>query len=204
LKGLVWLCLLLAGAATAVLGFVVLRGDRNPSPAPPPTTAPPPAAAPLPAAEETLRPYETLATLTEDLRDALAGPPELLAPEVARVSERLAPKARTVLVSTAPEEASPKVRALLVFAAGSHVPDEEVLLAFLGDREPVVRRAAAIATARTENTRLALQRAALVLPGVWVRIGRRLPEATRRALEERLSREEDEGVRGTLAAALGR
>jgi len=198
LRGLVWLCLIVALAATGVLGFVVLRDRQEPPAEPPPAAAPGPAPGRPEAAEEILRPYETTATLVEDLRDALAGPPEALAAEVWRVSERLAPKARSVLVSVAPEEASPKVRALLVFAAGCHVPDEEILLSFLADREPLVRRAAALAIAHAEGG-LAVP----LLPGVHVPNGRTLPGATRRALEERLGREEDEGVRGTLAAVLG-
>lgn len=198
MRSLVWLCLLFAGAATAVLGFVVIR-DRPPEsakePAPAAAPEPPP---PPPAAEPQLRAYETAATLTEDLRDALAGPPEGLDAEVRRVSERLLPKARSVLLGAAQEEASPRVRALLVLAAGRHVPDEAILLAFLGDREPVVRRAAALAAAHAEGGS-----AAQLMAGVTVPIGRDLPPATRRALEERLRREEDEGVRGTLSAALG-
>lgn len=199
MRGLVWFCLLVAGIATAVLGVLVLK-ER---PQPPPAAGPPPAAAPGPPtpppnAEATLRPYETTGTLTEDLRDALAGPPEALGAEFRRVSDRLAAKARFVLVSTAPDEASPRVRALLVLAAGRHVPDEPILLAYLGDREAVVRRAAALAAAHEEQgTPFPL------LQGVDVPLGRALPPATRSALEERLRREEDEGVRGALAAALG-
>ncbi len=199
MKGLVWVCLLLAGAATGVLGFLVLRERPQPgAPEPPPAPAPE-ALPPSPAVEEPLRAYETTATLVEDLRDALAGPPEALGPELERVSLRLLPKARSVLLGAAPEEASPRVRALLVFAAGRHVPDEAILLAFLADREPVVRRAAALATARAEGGV-----PVPLLAGVHVPAGRDLPLATRRALEERLRREEDEGVRGTIAAALGR
>jgi hypothetical protein len=199
LRGLVWLCLLVAGAATGILGYAVLRDREEPAAEPPSAETPTPPPERAKAAQEILRPYETTATLVEDLRDALAGPPEALAAEVRRVSERLAPKARSVLVSVAPEEASPKVRALLVLAAGSHVPDEQILLAFLGDREPLVRRAAALATARKEGGLMVP-----LLPGVHVPIGRALPASTRGALEQRLGREEDEGVRGTLAAALGR
>jgi hypothetical protein len=147
--------------------------------------------------EETLRAYETVATLAEDLRDALAGPKEALEPEVARVSARLRASARRVLVETAPREASPRVRALLVLAAGVHVPDERILLAFLDDREAVVRKAAVLATARRDGG----AKVALV-EGVEVPVGRELPEATRRVLGERVAREEDEGVRGTIARAL--
>jgi hypothetical protein len=199
LRSLFWLCLLLAGAATAVLGFVVIR-DRPPENAPePPVAAPPEPPPPPPAAEPPLRAYETVETLTEDLRDALAGPQEALDAEVRRVSERLLPKARSVLLGAAREEASPRVRALLVFAAGRHVPDEAILLAFLNDREPVVRQAAALAAAHAEGGR-SLE----LMAGVTIPIGRDLPPASRRALEERLRREEDEGVRGTISAALGR
>lgn len=201
MRSLVWTCLLLAGVATAVLSFVVLRDRPAPRPAETPLAG---EAAPAPerppAAEAVLRPYETTETLTEDLRDALAGPREALAAEFQRVAARLGGKARTVLVTAAPEEASPRVRALLVLAAGSRVPDEEILLAFLADREALVRRAAALAAARAEGGTRRFE----LLPGIDVPLGRALPEATRRALEGRLSREEDEGVRGALTAALGR
>jgi len=198
LKGIVWLCLLVAGVATGVLGLLVLRDRPRPPAEVPSEVAPPPLPARTVQPEELLRPYETTATLTEDLRDALAGPPEALGAEVARVSRRLGTKARWVLLNAAPDEASPKVRALLVLAAGSEVPDEEILLAFLGDREPVVRKAAAFAAARAEGGALHQ-----LLPGVEVPLGRALPEATRQALEERLRHEEDEGVRGAIVAALG-
>jgi hypothetical protein len=199
LRSVVWLCLVVAGAATGVVAMLVLVGRPRPPAEAPPAEAPASSPARPAAAEETLRPYETTATLAEDLRDALAGPPDALGAEVRRVSERLEAKARSVLVATAPAEASPKVRALLVLAAGPHVPDEPVLLAFLDDREPLVRRAAALAAAHAEGgSALAL------LPGVEAPVGRSLPDATRRAIEARLLREEDEGVRGTLAAALGR
>lgn len=197
MRGLVWLCLVVAAAATGVLGALVLvKRPEAPTDLPAEEL---PAVAPEapPPAEETLRPYETAATLTEDLRDALAGPEEALGAEVRRVSDRIAATARSVLVTTAPAEASPRVRALLVLAAGPHVPDEPALLAFLGDREPLVRRAAALAAGRIEGGS-----AVALLPGVEVPVGRKLPRATRRALEARLSREEDEGVRGTLSAAL--
>lgn len=204
MRSVVWLCLAVAAAATGVVAMLVFA-DRPPPPAEaPPAEAPAPASPGPPAADETLRPYETTATLTEDLRDALAGPPAALGAEFRRVSERLEPKARSVLVGVAAEEANPKVRALLVLAAGGHVPDDPVLLAFLDDREPLVRRAAALATTRLEDSRLALRRVAQILPEISVEVGRTLPDATRRALEERLAREEDEGVRGTLKAALGR
>jgi hypothetical protein len=196
LRAIVWLCLLVAGAATGVLVLLRLRPGVEPEMAPGPP--PPPLPAKAAPAEEILRPYETVATLAEDLRDALAGPKEALGPEVSRVSGRLRPSARRVLVETAPQEASPKVRALLVLAAGVHVPDERILLAFLGDREAVVRRAAALATSRRDGgTPVPL------MEGVEVEVGRELPEATRGVLAERLRREEDEGVRGTIAKVLG-
>jgi hypothetical protein len=196
LRATVWLCLIVAAAATGVLVLLRLRpgGEAEVAPAPPPP--PPPAKAA--AAEEILRPYETVATLAEDLRDALAGPKESLQAEVLRVSARLRPSARRILVETAPKEASPRVRALLVLAAGVHVPDEKILLAFLGDREAVVRRAAALATSRREGGA-----PVRLMEGVEVEVGRELPEATRGALAERVVREEDEGVRGTIAKALG-
>jgi hypothetical protein len=195
-RSLLWSFALLAAAATGILGIVALYA-RSPAKAPRPAgVAPPVAAATSPASEEPLRPYETTVTLTEDLRDALAGPPAALAAVLHRVSGVLPSKARWTLANTAPEEASPKVRALLVYAAGVHLPDEELLLGFLADREPVVRRAAALATARGEGEPFPL------LAEVEVPVGRALPEATRRALEERLEREEDEGVRGALLAAL--
>lgn len=196
MRGIVWLCLLVAGIATGVLGMMVF-GQRPPPPQEVPVAEASPAAAPAPPAEETLRPYETNATLAEDLRDALAGPD--LDAEVRRVSERIEARARSVLLATAPEEASPRVRALLVLAAGRHVPDERILLAFLEDPSPVVRQAAALAAAHVEGGK-----PVALLPGVDVPVGRALPDATRRTIEARLAREEDQGVRGTLAAALGR
>ncbi len=195
MRGVVFLCLLVAGVATGVLVSIRLFPGEEPPPAPAPPLPPAPAAAPV---EEILRPYETVATLREDLRDALAGPKEAIAAEVVRVSGRLRGSARSVLVETAPREASPKVRALLVLAAGVHVPDERILLAFLDDREPVVRRAAALATARREGGDVAA-----LVEGVGVPVGRELPPATSNALRQRLSREEDEGVRGTIGKALG-
>lgn len=196
MRGVVFLCLLVAGVATGVLVLLRLGPGEGPLPAPAPPLPPAPVAAP---AEEILRPYETVATLAEDLRDALAGPKEAIALEVSRVSARLSRSARSVLVETAPREASPRVRALLVLAAGVHVPDERILLAFLDDREAVVRKAAALAIARREGGV-----AVSLMEGVDVPVGRRLPEPTRHALAERLSREEDEGVRGTVGLALGR
>ncbi|HEX5138660.1 MAG TPA: hypothetical protein VFY93_16940 [Planctomycetota bacterium] len=196
MKAVVWLCLLVAGVATAIL--VLLRMSPRDEPAPAPGPPPPPPPARVATDEDALRPYETVATLAEDLRDALAGPKEALGAEVARVSLRLRPNARRVLVETARQEPSPRVRALLVLAAGVHVPDEAILLAYLDDREPVVRRAAVLATARREGgSPVAL------MEGVEVPVGRELPAETRRALAERLPREEDEGVRGTIGKALG-
>jgi hypothetical protein len=196
LRATVWLCLLVAAVATGVLVLLRIGPGAGPPPAPAPPPPPPPAKAS--AEEEPLRPYETFATLAEDLRDALAGPNEALGAEVSRVSARLRPNARRILVETAPQEASPRVRALLVLAAGVHVPDERILLAFLGDREAVVRRAAALASARREGGA-----AVPLMDGVAVPVGRELPEATRHVLRERARREEDKGVRGTIEAALG-
>jgi hypothetical protein len=186
---------LLAAAATGILGAAALH--RPPAPPPPPPDLAPREPAPPPATdEEPLRPYETTVTLTEDLRDALGGPATELRAVLDRVSARLRSRARWMLANAAPDEASPKVRALLVYAAGVHVPDEELLLGFLADREPVVRRAAALAAARGDGEPHAL------LDGVQVPTGRALPESTRRALEARLTGEDDEGVRGALRVAL--
>jgi len=196
LKGVVWLCLVVAGVATAILVLLRLGPRDEPAPGPGAPLIPPPAK--VAPAEETLRAYETVATLQEDLRDALAGPKEALGAEVSRVSARLAPNARRVLLENARDEASPRVRALLVLAAGVHVPDEAILLAYLDDREPVVRRAAALAAAHRDGGP-----PVTLLEGVEVPVGRELSEGTRRALAERLAREKDEGVRGTLGRALG-
>jgi len=196
LKAVVWLCLLVAGIATAIL--VLMRLGPREEPAPAPGTPPPPPPAETAPFEETLRAYETVATFHEDLRDALVGPSGELGAEVSRVSLRLLPNARRVLLETAREEASPRVRALLVLAAGVHVPDEAILLAYLDDRAPVVRRAAALATARREGGP-----PVALMEGVEVPVGRELADATRRALAGRLRREDDKGVRGTLEKALG-
>jgi len=138
--------LLLAAAATAGLGLLVLRDvPAEPEPAAgdagSTVAEPEPAAAPAPR----LRPYQTTLTLAEDLRDALAGDPALLAAEVWRVSAALESRAVWTLENIAAQEAGPRLRALLVLAAGVHAPEEAALLGFLGDRDALVRRAAVLA-----------------------------------------------------------
>jgi len=145
-------------------------------------------------AHRVLREWHTPGSLREDLRDTLAGPPAALESTFAEVSARLAGAAETVLASTAPGEASPRVRALLVLAAGRHRPDDPRLLGFLADRFPVVREAAALAAGWSGRDDAQVVEA---LAGVRVPIGRALPAPTAAALRAALVRETDAQVRAT-------
>jgi hypothetical protein len=99
-----------------------------------------------------------------------------------------------------PGETNPKVRALLVLAAGVHLQDDPLLLACLDDRSPVVRRAAVLAAGHAEGGAEREE----ILPGVAVLLGRDLPAGTADALSMRRAVEEDEGARGTLRRVLNR
>jgi len=92
-----------------------------------------------------MEPWRTTATLAEELRDALGDPEADLLAVFREVSELLRPHAAYTLEKVAAAERSPRVRALLVLAAGIHVPSEPLLARFASDREEAVRRAAALA-----------------------------------------------------------
>jgi hypothetical protein len=191
----------MAAAATGGLALLVLeetpapvaQGGREADPA---TASPGVLASPR---ADTLRPYETTLTLAEDLRDALPGPASRLSAELWRVSASLKSKARWTLQNLARQEASPRVRALLVLAAGVHVPDDGYLLRFLDDRATVVRTAAVLACGHRANGSV---RHAL-WGGLEVPVGRSLAAETRRTVEAHQTREADEGVRAAVAAVLG-
>lgn len=192
--------LLFAILAVAGVAYVVARPppsvepkSSRAAPSPPPSPA---SAAPEP--EATIRPYRTTATLAEDLRDALASGAPPLAEEWRRVSDALRPQARHVLETLAPAEASPRVRALLVLAAGVHLPDSAALARFLDDRSAAVRSAAALAAVFDRDGARSLR----LLEGLAVPIGREPGPETAAAMRARLAKEEDEGARGTLEAAL--
>ena len=193
--------LVMAAAAVAAMGLLALRGG-DPKEAEEPAAAgedPRPRTPPARDEEPRLRPYETTATLTEDLRDVLAaGDAAAIEGECWRVSDALAPKAEWMLRHAAPAEASPRVRALLVLACGVHLPDDALLLGFLEDRAAPVRAAAALAAGyRREG-----ERRATFLEGVSVPLGRAVAEETRVDLRARLRAEKDEGVRGTIEQVL--
>ena len=145
-----------------------------------------------------LRLYQTTATLTEDLRDALADPSIDLSREWRRVSRILGPKAAWTLHRIVPEEANPRVRALLVLAAGVHIPDSETVLSALEDGAPVVRGAAALAVGYREGgSRFLSLDNRLAVP-----VGRTLPPKTRGALEQRQRAEKDPDVKRTILNVL--
>jgi hypothetical protein len=191
-RGLLPLGLALALGATGGLAWIVLTVRPQP-----PAEAPAPELPPAPPEvrpEGALRAYETVPTLVEDLRDALAGDPALVDAELWRVSRALASRARWTLVHGAPAESSPRVRALLVLAAGVHVADDPLVVGFLEDPDPRVRAAAALALGyRPEGPREG------ALLGVRVPLGRTVPAD----VAGRLAREDDEGARGAMEAALG-
>ena len=185
------IALLLAVAAAVTGGALYLLKDR----APRPDEAP---AGPAPVDETggadggpglgghaaaqgapALRPYETIETLTEDLRDALAHGTPQLDREWLRVSAALAPHARRVLSREARSETNPRVRALLVLAAGVHHPDGPEMLSALKDRSEVVRRAAVLTCGYEAG---GTERFAL-WPGLEIPLGRRPEPASLRILE---------------------
>ena len=103
------------------------------------------------------------------------------------------------LLNLAAHEASPRVRALLVLANGVHVPEDRALLDFLGDRAPLVRRAAALASGYDPDGSRRLP----LVAGLLVPVGRQPSERGRATLERHLEGEKDATVREALAAALG-
>lgn len=141
---LVALAIFLAAGATGAFFWLSTREAEPPGREADPA-APSGNLAPDSTSTEVLRRWQTTATLVEDLRDALADPACDLLPEWRRVSDALRPHAAWVLDTLAPGEASPRVRALVVLAAGVHLRGSPALLAFARDREEVVRLAAAAA-----------------------------------------------------------
>jgi len=193
------LSLVLAAAATAGLVLIVLRRPSPAAPAPQGTDAIELWSPDLPAVREReLRPYQTTLTLAEDLRDALPGPPAVLEQELWRVSRSLKNKANWTLEKLARQEASPRVRALLVLAAGVHVPDTAPLLRFLNDPHPTVRTAAVLACGhRDEGPAKASLFGTIAVP-----VGRRPADTARADLAQRHGQEKDSSVRAAIDAVL--
>jgi len=196
------LTLVLALLATAGVALVALRGFPNV--APPQESEVQPAAESRPASPAesklALRPYQTTATLAEDLRDALAGDARKLDAALWRTSGLLRGSARYTLADVARKEASPKVRALLVLAAGVHLQDDELLWSALDDSKAVVREAAALAlgyTAAGKTKRVSLT-------GVRVPLGRTLPDEASRRLRRYADKEDSSEARETMRAVLSR
>ena len=115
MKGLVLpLAITLALVATLGLVLVAFREQATNQQVPdtdvsPATESSGPGARPK-ARTRAIRPYQTTATLAEDLRDALASEPDKLADECWRVSRALKSKARWTLLHVARKEPSPQVR----------------------------------------------------------------------------------------------
>jgi hypothetical protein len=147
---------------------------------------------------DVFREWRTWATLREDVRDALAEGETL--EEVFRdVSGLLRGSAAAFLRRAATDEKSPRVRALLVLAAGRHVPDDPVLLRFLDDRFAVVRAAAALAAGWQDDAQVVT-----FLEHVRVPVGRPLPPETEARVRAALEREADAGARAAMVAVLPR
>jgi len=185
--------------ATAGVAFLALRerdGSGRDEPAPvvaaDRTEDPPIEASP----SLRIRPYETFQSLTEDLRDALALDDGSIQAECWRVSARVQQQAKDVLAWVARGESSPRVRALMVLAAGVHVPESGVLLARLSDHDARVRRAAALAVLHDPGgTRIE------TLLGVEVPLGRLPGEAARRDFRVQAGKESDPSVKALLESA---
>ena len=194
------LILLLALLGTVGLTFFAIR-ERRGSPAEETVPEEVPTVVRKPEERElALRAYRTTATLAEDLRDALAGDAKKLNAEVWRVSGLLKGSARYTLSDVARKEASPRVRALLVLAAGVHHQDEELLFLSLDDPKAVVRQAAALALGYAAGGRI--ERA--FLGDVRVPLGRKLPAASEQRLRRHLDREKDEDTRACVEAVVSR
>lgn len=197
--------ILLALAATAGLALVAFRDPPEASPAASDGAGDPELVKERrpDARTPVLRPYQTTATLAEDLRDALAGDLSKLEAEVWRVSKAFTTQAGWTLLHLARDESSPRVRALLVISAGVHKPDDDLLLTFLDDRAPIVRRAAALATGYKDAGATKAKRTKL-MDGFELTLGRSPSERTRTRLRRRLEKEKDDGVRDDLEAVLNR
>jgi hypothetical protein len=190
-----------AFGATAGLAYLALRSSPDdPLPETSSGTAVRDVVRPAPVEEPQLRirPYETTATLVEDLRDALAGDPKKIDGECWRVSRALGSSARWTLTHLATErkESSPRVRALLVLAAGVHVQGEDLLLLRLEDSDARVRRAAVLAASYGEDG------VAEELLGVRVPLGRKPEGRMALAVTELAEADPDEAVRRTAKRIL--
>ena len=191
--------LCVAAVATVGLGMLVL--DKSPPPPPGAATgevAGEDAPGAARAAAPVLRPYQTTLTLAEDLRDTLTAEPAATNREVWRVSAALESRARWTLKNLAEQEASPKVRALLVLAAGVHVPEDPLLLHFLRDREQVVRQATVLAVGHLAGG----EEIRMLLGAVEIPLGRRASPDVRRMLERWRGNEKAEEVRVAIGSVL--
>ncbi|MEM8883545.1 MAG: hypothetical protein AAGD14_05735 [Planctomycetota bacterium] len=191
----------LAFGVTAGLAFLAMRGDPEERPPPVVPTAPAeeqPKLAPAPRDQAlAIRRHETAQTLIEDLRDVLASNnPAQVHAEVWRVSARLRRSASWMIGAALRNEASPRVRALVVLAAGVHAQDEAAIWLGLDDRDPRVRRATVLAL----GYRIGGEAEELL--GVQVPVGRELDDATAQRLRGIEEREPDETVRAAIAAVL--
>ena len=192
--------LALAVATTAVVLALVSSNRPQAAPSPPGRDGRPSETKPRDrgAPVSGPRPYQTTATLTEDLRDALASDPEALGRECLRVSAALQGRARWSLVHLASTEASPRVRGLLVFAAGLHLPDDPDLVRWLDDPSPAVRSATVLAIGHDRDGRST----ARLVGAVPVTIGRVPGAEALAALRDVAERDGEESVREAAAAVL--
>ena len=145
-----------AVGATAGLAYLALRPAADYSSTAEPEkalTRTPSERGPQPEPQLKIRAYQTTATLVEDLRDALAGDESNLDAECWRVSRALGNSARWTMTKLATEqqESNPRVRALLVLAAGVHVQGEGLLLLSMRDSDARVRQAAVLAAGYAED-----------------------------------------------------
>ena len=195
------LCIAGALGGTAGIAYIALRPARQQREhKQPPADEPRRATTTQPKQPQLkIRRYETTATLVEDLRDALAGDPKQLDAECWRVSKSLGSSARWTLGHLALEgkESSPRVRALLVLAAGGHTHGDGLLELRLGDSDPRVRRAAILAAAFDPEGKPE------TLLGVTVPIGRRPDDRMRRELESLATSDPDDSVREAAKLVLG-
>jgi len=190
-----------AVGATAGLAYLAMRPAPEDEPPPAKTKTErefPDESGAKPGPQLKIRAYETTATLVEDLRDALAGDEAGIDAECWRVSRALGSTARWTLTKLATEdqESSPRVRALLVLAAGVHVQGEGLLLLRMRDSDPRVRRAAVLAAGYSADG------VKTKLLGVQVPIGRAPDERMQRALEHLAAEDKDETVQDAAKLVL--
>ncbi|MEE8107039.1 MAG: hypothetical protein V3T86_16005 [Planctomycetota bacterium] len=198
---------LLLSAALLATGGLALLGTRertpevwteDPQASEPETAAPDAVKTARESAEPGLRPYRTTATLTEDLRDVVALPNADVDTVWRTVSAALKPRAVWTLERIVPQEATPRVRALLLLAAGVHAPDTPEVIAALRDREPVVRGAAALTIGFHPRGATRVP----VTGNLALRIGRKPAKAAETALRAQLAAETDAGVKTTIELVL--